>query len=160
MAEVTDFFVLLLREAWVALIGAMVAFAALALLSQALKTTSASMLGASIYVWEAIAAGVGVMLLVLFGFLGVPSIVRAAQSAIPASAGCGPVIVLGELSASIIGGIAALRMIRAVFTAVVYAAAGGSGGMAHALLESGEAILGMLFASIAIPVSAHFLGAC
>jgi len=51
-------------------------------------------------------------------------------------------------------------MIRSVFAAVVYAAAGGSSGMAHALLESGEAVLGMLLASIAIPLSAHFLGAC
>jgi len=157
MANATEIVVNILREAWVALAAALVAFAVLAMLAQELKTASASVLGASLIVWEAVAALIGVLILALFGFLGVPAIVEAAQSSIPSSAGSGPVTELSQFCAALIGGIAALRMLRAVFTAVAYTATGGSGRLADTLIESGEAVFGMVLASMAVPIAAAFL---
>ena len=157
MANAAEILLDILREAWVALAAAMLAFAALAMLAQVLKTASGSVLGASLIVWEAVAALFGVLILALFGFLGVPAIVSAAQSSIPSSAGGGPVTQLSQFCAALIGGIAALRMLRAVFTAIAYTAAGGSGRLADTLIESGEALFGMVLASMAIPIAAAFL---
>ena len=157
MTNAAEILLGILREAWVALAAAMLAFAALAMLAQVLKTASGSVLGASLMVWEALAALFGVVVLALFGFLGVPAIVSAAQSSIPSSAGSGPVTLLSQFCAVLIGGIAALRMLRAVFTAMAYSAVGGSGRLADTLIESGEALLGMVIASLAIPIAAAFL---
>jgi hypothetical protein len=157
MTNAAEILLGILREAWVALAAAMLAFAALAMLAQVLKTASGSVLGASLMVWEALAALFGVVVLALFGFLGVPAIVSAAQSSMPSSAGSGPVTQLSQFCAVLIGGIAALRMLRAVFAAVAYSAVGGSGRLADTLIESGEALLGMVVASLAIPIAATFL---
>jgi len=157
MTNAAEILLGILREAWVALAAALLAFAALAMLAQVLKTASGSVLGASLMVWEALAALFGVVVLALFGFLGVPAIVSAAQSSIPSSAGSGPVTLLSQFCAVLIGGIAALRMLRAVFTAMAYSAVGGSGRLADTLIESGEALLGMVIASLAIPIAAAFL---
>ena len=40
------------------------------------------------------------------------------------------------------------------------AAVGGGGGLSDALLEAGEAIVGMVVASAALPIATHFLGVC
>jgi len=157
MANAAEILLDILREAWIALAAAMLAFAVLAMLAQVLKTASGSVLGASLIVWEAVAALFGVLVLALFGFLGVPAIVSAAQSSIPSNAGSGPVTQLSQFCAALIGGIAALRMLRAAFTAIAYTAAGGSGRLADTLIESGEALFGMVLASMAIPIAAAFL---
>jgi len=157
MANAAEILLDILREAWIAIAAAMLAFAVLAMLAQVLKTASGSVLGASLIVWEAVAALFGVLILALFGFLGVPAIVAAAQSSIPSSAGSGPVTQLSQFCAALIGGIAALRMLRAAFTAIAYTAAGGSGRLADTLIESGEALFGMVLASMAIPIAAAFL---
>jgi len=157
MANAAEILLDILREAWIALAAAMLAFAVLAMLAQVLKTASGSVLGASLIVWEAVAALFGVLVLALFGFLGVPAIVSAAQSSIPSNAGSGPVTQLSQFCAALIGGIAALRMLRAAFTAIAYTAAGGSGRLADTLVESGEALFGMVLASMAIPIAAAFL---
>jgi hypothetical protein len=148
------------REAWIALTGALLAFALLSMLAQILKVSSASVLGANLWVWEAVSAIIAVLMLVLFGFVGVPHIIRAVETVIPSTAGCGPISELGGLSAIIIGGLAGLRMLKAVFTAVLSASLGGQASMSDALIESAEALFGMLLAAAAIPVAAWFLGAC
>jgi hypothetical protein len=48
--------VLFLREAWTALAGALLAFAVLAGMAQILRLSSASVIGANLWVWEAISA--------------------------------------------------------------------------------------------------------
>jgi len=157
MANAAEIIVTIMRDAWVALASALVAFAILAILAQVLKSASATVLGANLFVYEAVAALFSLLVLVLFGFLGVPAIVKAAQASIPTSAGSGPVTELSQFSAALIGGIAALRMMRAVFAAVAYTAAGGSGRLADTLIESGEAVFGMVLASMAVPIAAAFL---
>ena len=52
MSEVTSFLLTFLREAWVALAGAFVAFALLAGMSQMLRVSSASVIGANLWEWE------------------------------------------------------------------------------------------------------------
>jgi hypothetical protein len=148
------------REAWLALAGVFLAFVLLAALAQVLRVSSGALLGANLWVWEGVAGMAGVVLLAFFAFLGVPQIVRAGLSAIPSGGGCGPVGELGSLSAGLIGGLAAMRMLKALFASTLSAAVGGGGGMAQALIECAEALFGMLLASLAIPLSAWFLGAC
>ena len=150
----------LLRNGWIALVGALVAIALLAMLSQVLKTMSAGAIGANLYVYEAVAAFCGILVLVLFGLLGVPALVGAAQASLPASAGCGPITELGQFAIMLIGGLAALRMMRAVLAGGTMAAMGGRGGLSDALFEAGEAVLGMVVASAALPIATHFLGVC
>jgi hypothetical protein len=42
----------------------------------------------------------------------------------------------------------------------MWASAGGSAPLSGALVEAAEAVFGMLLASAATPLAAHFLGAC
>ena len=149
-----------LREAWLAMALALGIFIALGLLVQALKVSGASMLGTTYWAAQALAGGVGLLLLGLFAFLGIPAIVQGALAAIPGSAGCGPIADLGTLSAMLVGGLAGLRMMKSVLTASAAAAVGGSESMSRSLMGAGEALFGMLLAAAAIPIAAHFLGAC
>ena len=108
MAEAGVTLLAFLREAWTALAGALLAFAILAMLAQVLKVSSAGVLGANLWVWEAVSAVIAVLALGLFGFLGVPQIIQGVEAAIPSGAGCGPISELGGLSAAIIGGLAGI----------------------------------------------------
>ncbi|MEJ2710647.1 MAG: hypothetical protein P8074_23750 [Anaerolineales bacterium] len=92
--------------------------------------------------------------------LGAPALARAVQGALPGGGGCGPVADLGALAAALIAALAMLRLLRAIFIAVVWAASGGSVPLSAALLEAAEAVFGMLLAAAATPLAAHFLGAC
>ena len=92
--------------------------------------------------------------------MGVPQIVKSVQAAIPTGGGCGPIGELGTFSAAIIGGLAGLRMLKAVFASVVSASLGGQVAMSGALIETAEALFGMLLAAAAVPVAAWFLGVC
>jgi hypothetical protein len=150
----------LLREAWIALAGALLAFVLLAILAQLLRASSASVIGARYWVWEAASAGIGLLVLALFAFLGVPAILQAAQAAVPPGGGCGPIGELGALAAGLIAALAALRVLRALAASATAAAVGGSSSLAGALLEAGEAVFGMALAAAAIPVAAQFLGLC
>ncbi|MCZ7547615.1 MAG: hypothetical protein M5U11_00455 [Anaerolineales bacterium] len=76
------------------------------------------------------------------------------------AAGCGPISVLGQYASDLIGGLAALRMLKATFISVVSASLGGTSAFSQALIECGEAIFGMLIAAAAIPLAAWFLGTC
>jgi hypothetical protein len=160
MAEVTELILAVLRQAWLALAGALVAMAALALLSQTLRAAAGTALAARFWVWQAISGGVGVLILTIFGLLGAPALARAVQGALPGGGGCGPVADLGALAAALIAALAMLRLLRAIFIAVVWAASGGSVPLSAALLEAAEAVFGMLLAAAATPLAAHFLGAC
>ena len=91
MSEVTSLLLTFLREAWVALAGAFVAFALLAGIAQMLRVSSASVLGANLWVWESISALISILVLGLFAFLGIPQIVSALQSTLPGAGGCGSV---------------------------------------------------------------------
>lgn len=160
MTSLTTALLTLLREAWLALVGGLVALVLLALLAQILRTASASAFGARSWAWEALSTGMSLLLLVLIAFLGVPALVHAAQTAMPGSAGCGPVSELSVLASAMIGGLAAVRVMLAFYASAVSSVTGGSGALSTALMQAGEAIFGMLLASAAIPIATHFLGVC
>ena len=160
MSDVSSLLLTFLREAWVALAGAFLAFALLAGIAQMLRVSSASVLGANLWVWESISALISILALGLFAFLGIPQIVSALQSTLPGAGSCGPISELGTLASGLIGGLAALRMLKAAFTSMLSATIGGSASFANALIESGEALFGMILASAAIPLAAWFLGTC
>ena len=160
MSEVTSLLLNFLREAWVALAGAFIAFALLAGIAQMLRVSSASVLGANLWVWESISALISIVVLGLFAFLGIPQIVNSLQSTLPGAGGCGPISELGTLASGLIGGLAALRMLKAAFTTMLSASIGGTSSFANALIESAEALFGMILASAAIPLAAWFLGTC
>jgi hypothetical protein len=160
VTEVVDIFLGILREAWVALASALLIFVLLAVLAQVLRASSASVIGARFWVWEAGSVGVALLVLALFAFLGVPSILQAAQSVIPPGGGCGPIVDLGAFAAGLIAALTALRILKALVSSTITATMGGGSSLSNALLETGEAVLGMMLASAAIPVAVHFLGVC
>ncbi len=147
----------ILREAWGVLVAISIAFAMLALLIQLLRGMTGNLLGANPLIAQAVTASGGLLILVLFAFLGIPAMVQSIQITAP---NCGPVAELGELAAMLIGAVVALRMLMAITVAVTMAAVGGSDGFSDALLEVGAALLGMLIAVAAVPVTAAFFGAC
>ena len=160
MSEATSLLLTFLREAWIALAGAFLAFALLAGLAQILRVSSAGLIGANLWVWESVSALAAIIMLGLFAYLGVPQIVSALSSALPSGGGCGPISELGTLASGLIGGLAALRMLKATFTSILSASLGGASTFANALLECGEAVFGMILAGAAIPLAAFFLGTC
>jgi hypothetical protein len=160
MSEATFLLQTFLREAWIALAGAFLAFALLAGIAQFLRVSSAGLIGANLWVWESVSALAAIILLGLFAYLGVPQIVSALSSALPSGGGCGPISELGTLASGLIAGLAALRMLKATFTSVLSASLGGSSTFANALVECGEAVFGMILAGAAIPLAAFFLGTC
>jgi hypothetical protein len=160
MSETSALLLSFLREAWVALAGAFLAFALLAGLAQILRASSAGVIGANLWVWESISALAALLLLGLFAYLGVPHIVSALQASLPNGGGCGPLSELGTFASELIGGLAALRMLKATFTSVLSVSLGGAATFANALTECGEAVFGMILAGAAIPLAAFFLGTC
>ena len=148
----------ILRQGWTVMTAFLVVIALLGGLSQVFKFTGGLFLGSGMWVSEAVAAVLGVVVIALFGFLAVPVMASAANVA--ANVGCGPVIEIGQFSAMLIGGIGSLRMLKGVFQAVVSASLGGSGGVSTALIEIAETLFGMLLITVAAPVGAAFFGAC
>ena len=147
MTDASSLLLTFLREAWMALAAAFLAFALLAGIAQMLRVSSASVLGANLWVWESISALLSIVVLGLFTFLGIPQIVSALQSSLPGAGGCGPSSELGTLASGLI-------------TSMLSASIGGSSSFANALIECGEALFGMILASAAIPLAAWFLGTC
>ena len=160
MSEATSLILTFLREAWVALAGAFLAFALLAGIAQILRVSSAGLIGANLWVWESVSALAAIIMLGLFAYQGVPQIVSALGSALPSGGGCGPISELGTLASGLIGGLAALRMLKATFTSILSASLGGASTFANALTECGEAVFGMILAGAAVPLAAFFLGTC
>lgn len=148
----------ILRQGWAALAAFLVVMALLGGLAQVFKFTGGVLLGSGIWVSDAVAGVLGVIVIALFGFMAVPILAQSALVA--ADVGCGPVVEIGQFSALIIGGIGSLRMLKGVFQAVVSASLGGSGGVSTALIEIAETLFGMLLITVAAPVAATFFGAC
>lgn len=160
MIEIGNILVGFLREAWGMLLVVIAAMAILAMLSQVLKTAGGSMLGANLWVWEAVGAMVSILFIALFAFLGVPSIISALISAFPVDRGCGPVGDLGQFSAMLIGGLAAVRLLISVARTLFAASVGATSSMSGALMEAGEAMFGMMIAALIVPLTAALLGVC
>ena len=160
MTEASSILLTFFREAWTALAGAFLAFALLAGIAQMLRVSSASVLGANLWVWGSISTLLSIVVLGLFAFLGIPQIVSALQSSLPHAAGCGPISELGTFASGLIGGLAALRMLKAAFASMLSASIGGASMFANALIECAEALFGMILAGAAIPLAAWFLGTC
>lgn len=160
MTAVSSLLLTFLREAWMALAGAFLAFTLLAGIAQMLRVSSASVLGANLWVWESVSALLSIVVLGLFAFLGIPQIVNALQTSLPGGGGCGPISELGTFASALIGGLAALRMLKAAFTSMLSASIGGASTLANALIECGESLFGMILAGAAIPLAAFFLGTC
>jgi len=135
-------------------------FVLLAILAQVLRASSASAIGARYWVWEAVSSGIALLVLALFAFLGVPAILRAAQSAIPSGGGCGPIEDMGALAAGLVAALAALRILMALVSSMTATSVGSGTSLAGALLETGEAVFGIVLASAALPIAAQFLGVC
>jgi hypothetical protein len=148
----------ILRQGWTVMAAFLVVIALLGGLAQVFKFTGGLFLGSGLWVSEAVAAVLGVVVIALFGFLAVPVLARSAFVA--ANVGCGPVIEIGQFSALVIGGIGSLRMLKGILQAVVSASLGGSGGVSTALIEIAETLFGMLLITVAAPVGAAFFGAC
>lgn len=148
----------ILRQGWAAMAAFLVVIALLGGLAQVFKFTGGVLLGSGIWVSEAVAGVLGVVVIALFGFLAVP--VLAQSALVAAEVGCGPVVEIGQFSALVIGGIGSLRMLKGVLQAVVSASLGGSGGVSTALIEIAETLFGMLLITVAAPVASAFFGAC
>jgi len=148
----------ILRQGWVVMAAFLVMIALLGCLAQVFKFTGGVFLGSGIWVSEAVAGVLGVVVIALFGFLAVPVLARSAF--ITTKVGCGPVIEIGQFSALVIGGVGSLRMLKGVLQAVVSVSIGGSGGVSAALIEIAETLFGMLLITVAAPVGAAFFGAC
>ncbi len=160
MSEASSILLTFLREAWLALATAFLAFALLAGIAQILRVSSASVLGANLWVWESVSALISIVVIGLFAILGIPQIVNALRSSLSGAGGCGPISELGTFASALIGGLAALRMLKATFISLLSASIGGVSSFSHALIECAEAIFGMILASAAIPLAAWFLGTC
>ena len=159
MTAAGDILLGVLRQAWALIAGLLVLIAVLGGLAQLFKMTSGALLGSGLWVSEAVAGILGVIVIALVGFLSIPAIAQAATIQ-GGTMGCGPITEIGQLAWMLIGGIGALRMLKGTFAAVVNASIGGSGGVSNALIEIAETIFGMLLITVAAPVAAAFLGAC
>lgn len=147
---------LFLVEAWGALAGGLVILGMLALLVQALRAAGAVVIGARHNLADAAAAAAGFLVILLFGLMGVPELAGAVKVT---ATGCAPLADLGSAAAVIIGAVAGMRMLLSIVRAAAAAAVGGNG-IAPALAEAAESMLGMVLASAAGPLAAHFLGIC
>lgn len=160
MIDIGNILIGFMQEAWGALLAVIVAMSVLAMLSQVLKTAGGAMLGANLWVWEAVGAMVSILVIALFAFLGVPQIISSLLKSFPVERGCGPVGDLGQFSAMLIGGLVSIRLLISTARSLFAAAVGASSSMSGALMEGGEAMFGMLIASLIVPLTAALLGAC
>ncbi len=87
MMHAAEIFVSILREAWGAIIGLMVAIAALTMLVQLMKLAGSTALGARMFVAEAISSLLGLVIVAPYAFLAVPAIVHAISSSAASDGG-------------------------------------------------------------------------
>ena len=159
MSEAGGVLLVILQHAWTTLAALTIIIAMLGGLAQVMKLAGGQMIGSSMWVGEAIAGIVGVVIIALVGFLAIPVIVRSV-TANNTVLGCGPIAEIGQFSALLIGAVGSIRLLKAVFIAVASASIGGSGGVSSALIEIAEIIFGMLLITVAAPVAAAFFGVC
>jgi len=159
MSDAGGILLVIFRHAWSTLAALTIIVAMLGGLAQVMKLAGGQMIGSSMWVGEAIAGIVGVVIIALVGFLAIPVIVRSV-TANNVVLGCGPIAEIGQFSALLIGAVGSIRLLKAVFIAVASASIGGSGGVSSALIEIAEIIFGMLLITVAAPVAAAFFGVC
>lgn len=159
MTAAFDLLAGLLREAWTAIAGGLVVLGLLAILAQALRGAGSAVIGSRYGFAAAAGSTAGIIFVMLFAFLGLPALVEAAKNLAGEAGMCGPLADLGAAAGGLIAAVAALRMLvgaaRSFSDAFVSSGAG-----ARALVEAGEAVLGMLAAGLAGPVAGYFLGTC
>lgn len=159
MSDAGGILLVIFRHAWTTLAALTVIVAMLGGLAQVMKLAGGQMIGSSMWVGEAIAGIVGVVIIALVGFLAIPVIVQSV-TANNTVLGCGPIAEIGQFSALLIGAVGSIRLLKAVFIAVASASIGGSGGVSSALIEIAEIIFGMLLITVAAPAAAAFFGVC
>jgi len=159
MSDAGGILLVIFRHAWSTLAALIIIVAMLGGLAQVMKLAGGQMIGSSMWVGEAIAGIVGVVIIALVGFLAIPVIVRSV-TANNTVLGCGPIAEIGQFSALLIGAAGSIRLLKAVFIAVASASIGGSSGVSSALIEIAEIIFGMLLITVAAPVAAAFFGVC
>jgi hypothetical protein len=149
-----------LRQAWVAITFFIVSVGTLAMLAQVLRALGASTLGARLWVAESLASLAAIVVLVLVAFLCIPPVVRAVSASLPGDLGCGPIAELGMFASGLIAALVGVRILLSFARTIGGAALGGAAEIAQALGEAAEALLTMLLAGAAIPLSALFIGVC
>lgn len=159
MSQAGGVLLVIFRQAWATMAALLVVMALLGALAQAMKIAGGQLVGSPIWVGEAIAGVVGIVIIALVGFVLVPQIVRSVSYDNVVTS-CGPIAEIGQFSALLIGAAGSLRMLKAVFVAVASASLGGSGGISTALIEIVEVVIGMLLITVAAPVAAAFFGVC
>jgi len=162
VSEAARVFVGILRDAWSALAGLLAAVIVLSALYQALRAAAGTIGGYPGPVSKALSALAGLACIGLYAFIALPEIARAGAAGLDAAGGCGPAAELGQAAALMIGGVGALRMLRAVFAAVIASIVDSGGAMASAVVEAVEALVGMTLISVAAPVASAFFmtGGC
>ena len=162
MTEAAGVLVAILRDAWGAMLGLLVALVLLGMLYHTLRAVGGVVAGYPQPVANAFGGIVGLLLIGLYAFVALPVIAKAGVEALGASGVCGPVAELGYAAAMVIGAVASLRMVRAVYVAVVSSIVGSGGAMTQAVIEAGEALIGMMLVSVAGPVASAFFrgGGC
>ena len=104
MSDAGGVLLVIFQHAWTTLAALTIIVAMLGGLAQVMKLAGGQMIGSSMWVGEAIAGIVGVVIIALVGFLAIPAIVRSVTSN-NAVLGCGPIAEIGQFSALLIGGI-------------------------------------------------------
>ena len=159
MLQAANILIGILRNAWGAIIGMMVAVGVLAMLFQLLRLTGSAAVGAALYVNRAIGSITSLIVVVLYAFLAIPVLIHAISS-YSATDGCGPASELGAAAAYVIVAIAAVRMAKSAFISMLSALAGSGDGVSFAITEGVEAVVGVVLVGVAVPVASAFLGAC
>lgn len=164
MTELGGLLIRILQNVWQLLALAIAVTTTLLLMANALKATASTAIGASFSLAQALGAGLATFLLAVFAFYLVPALVRGILQAYADSF---PTCSQGAfftdatiLALQLFVAIGAVRMLKAIFTAIIMSAAGGSGGIASALLEIAEIIAAALLLTIIVPLIQASLGAC
>lgn len=162
MIEIANAITTLAREAWVSIAGIVAVALTLGLIARFLQGAGGALVGGGNLVAAALSGMAGLFAIGLTAFLAVPEIARAGyQAAANAGATCGwlhPVLSdLATASAMLIGAIGALRMMAALLEGAAGAMVGGSASMGRAMIAVVDALVGMLVASIALPMVQRLL---
>gem|GEM_PF-2451826 len=176
MTDAASVLLNLLRNAWVVLTTFIVVIVAIGVLYRSLIVLGGSALGTKYWVAESISSIAVLLVLALLAFIAVPALVKASSASVPTNAGCAtndrvlnqyfpdanqnPINELAVISAQLIVGIGAVRMILAFAKGVTSAAVGGTGQVTTALIEVAGALGASVLASVAVPIAAAFLGSC
>lgn len=164
MTELGGLLIHILQNVWQLLALAIAVTATLLLMANALKATASTAIGASFSLAQALGAGLSIFLLAIFAFYLVPHLVRgilqAYANTFPACSQSTFFTDATTLALQLFVAIGAVRMLKAVFTAIVMSAAGGSSGVASAVLEIAEIVAAALLLTIIVPLIQASLGAC